>query len=91
MITEFHYEGEEKNGIWLCNTFYSKDFPIDLKIGDEIWMYDFKDMLTEGEFYTIDENETYNKEFDFGLSKVTGMSYGKEGGEIIKILSLELI
>jgi hypothetical protein len=93
MITEFIFPDrwEEEKGNWL--RFYVKDFPIDLKLGDEIWIGDFSHLFKEGEYY-CPEGEISNKPlegFDICQAKVIGLKYGLENDNIVKILNLSEI
>ncbi len=94
MITEFNFE-DEKGGtisdVWL--TFYSEDFPVDLKKGDEIWIGDFIELFKKGQRYSP-ENSISNKRItfeEFGIPEavVTSIRYGYEKGKVIKILGLQ--
>lgn len=90
MITEFNFTNEwnEERGEWL--RFYVENFPIDLKVGDEIWISDFKHLFKKGEYY-CPENEISNEfldSFDIPEAKVIHLRYGLQDGKIVKILEL---
>lgn len=93
MITEFNFTDEDGGNIsdaWL--TFYCDNFPIDLKVGDEIWIGDFIELFKKGQRY-YPENELLNKsitfeEFEITQAVVTDLTYGYENGKVIKILGL---
>ena len=90
MITEFNFtkEWQEDKQSWIV--FYVENFPIDLKVGDEIWISDFKHLFKKGEYY-CPENEISNEfleEFDIPEGKVTHLRYGLQDGKVVKILEL---
>jgi len=93
MITEFNFADEEGgtiSDVWL--TFYCDNFPIDLKVGDEIWIGDFRELFKKGQRYSP-ENEISNdsitfEEFGIPEALVTDLRYGYENGKVIKILGL---
>jgi|TARA_R110002124_G_scaffold47191_4_gene140772 hypothetical protein len=90
MITEFNFtnewQGDQQN--WVG--FYVENFPIDLKVGDEIWIIDFKHLFKKGEYY-YPENKISNdflEDFDIPEAKVTHLRYGLQDGKVVKILEL---
>lgn len=90
MITEFNFtkEWQEDKQNWVV--FYVENFPIDLKLGDEIWISDFKHLFKKGEYY-CPENEIstdFLEEFDIPEGKVTSLRYGLQDGKVVKILEL---
>lgn len=87
MITEFHFPSEN-NKYW-C--YHCKDFPINLKVGEEIWFDDFEDLLTIGEVYLPEDIEIYEKKCDKTSAVVTKIRYGRQNKEIIKIIYLREI
>jgi hypothetical protein len=89
MITEFNFEGELKDDRYASNVCHAKNFPIDLKIGDEIYLHDFQDLMISGRAYCVEEIEIINKDMELPLSKVVDLTYGMENKEVVKILHLE--
>ena len=88
MITEFGIHASEgKYGI-----FHSENFPIDLKIGDKIWLSDFVDIIKYGRVYNIVEEEEEESDVELlGFCEVEEMVYGKENGVIVKMLQLKFL
>ena len=90
MITEFNFTDEwnEEKGEWL--RFYVENFPIDLKVGDEIWIGDFSHLFKEGEYYCPEKeiSNEFLKDFDIPEAKVTHLRYGLQNGNLVKILEL---
>ena len=88
MVTEFSFlnvKGAE------CHSF---DFPVDLKIGDEIWFSDFECFLYKGSYYctSLVSMEKFSIEnFDIPQAKVEGLIYGYQKGKLIKIIALTAI
>lgn len=87
MITEFGIHASEgKYGI-----FHSLNFPIDLKIGDKIWLSDFADTIKFGRVYNIVEKEEESDLELLGFCEVKEIVYGKENGVIVKMLELKFL
>ena len=90
MITEFNFteEWDEEKTSWII--FYTENFPIDLKLGDEIWIGDFKHLFKEGGYYCLEKeiSNEFLKEFDIPEAKVTHLRYGMQDEKVVKILTL---
>jgi len=59
--------------------FHSVNFPENIKfnVGDNIWLYDFKEFLKEGYLYSPSENENYvGLEEESTLCEVLDISHG---------------
>jgi hypothetical protein len=94
MITEFNFQHEEGGTIsdcWL--TFYSENFPIDLQIGDELWIVDFIEFFKKGQRYSpefkISNESITSEEFEIPEATVVDLRYGYENDKVIKILGLQ--
>lgn len=90
MVTEFNFtkEWDKDKQNWV--SFYAENFPIDLKVGDEIWIGDFIHLFKKGEYY-CPENEISNEtleEFNIPEAKVTHLRYGFQDNKVVKILDL---
>ncbi len=90
MVTEFNFTEELQEDKESSIVFYVENFPIDLKVGDEIWISDFKHLFKKGEYY-YPENEISNdflEYFDIPEARVTNLRYGLQDGKVVKILQL---
>ena len=90
MVTEFNFTEEFEEDKESSIVFYVENFPIDLKVGDEIWISDFKHLFKKGEYY-CPENEISNdflEYFDIPEARVTNLRYGLQDGKVVKILQL---
>ena len=90
MVTEFNFTEEFEEDKESSIVFYVENFPIDLKVGDEIWISDFKHLFKKGEYY-YPENEISNdflEYFDIPEARVTNLRYGLQDGKVVKILQL---
>jgi hypothetical protein len=84
MITEFYFEEHDI----IC---YAENFPIDLKLGDEIYAEDFKYLFKKDYAYYPESGKLSNEfveELDISNCKITCLRYGLWNGKIIKILTL---
>lgn len=79
MITQFHIEGYD---------YHCKNFPVDLRIGEIIWMDDFKNFLKKGDYYC--PSDDYVGEMEADLMKVISITYAFIGGTtVIKMIELK--
>lgn len=80
MITEFDIDDY---------SYHFNNFPIDLKVGDEIWINDFEDSIIKGSVYCPYKYDTPNLK-DKGLMIVSNIAYGKTiNDKIVKMITFK--
>ncbi|HEY6143703.1 MAG TPA: hypothetical protein VIV55_09865 [Flavobacterium sp.] len=93
MITEFNFvdEWNTEKSEWLV--FYAENFPVDLKIGDEIWIRDFIKFFKKGAYYCPENgiSNEFLKDLDIHRAKVRELDYAMQDEEVVKRLELKSI
>jgi hypothetical protein len=93
MITQLTFGSHINTNGAIPMCIWAENFPIDLRVGEDIWIDDFFHLFESGEYYMPEERDTtYNdcikkSERYYTQLEVIHIQYGMEKDKIVKMVT----